>query len=88
MVDQCGKIKANCEDWKRAKKVVTKDRIRCTMNTFMLRKANGPDGIYTVSLQKRLGITINFQFSAPPRLQGLQLVLVQILRVNLFITIH
>ncbi len=45
LVDQPGKIRANTEDWKKAKQVVTKDKIRWTGNTFMPYKASGLDGI-------------------------------------------
>ncbi len=58
MVDQLGKIRANSENWKKTKKVLMVYRIMWAMNTFMAYRAPGLDGMYPVSLQKGLDITI------------------------------
>ncbi len=58
MVDQSPTIRANNKDWKKTKQVLTEDRIRWAVNTFMPYKACGPDGIYPVCIQTGLYITI------------------------------
>ncbi len=57
MVDQLGKIRASCEDWKKVKQPVTVDKIRWSVKTFMSYNAARPDGIYRVCLKKGLDIT-------------------------------
>ncbi len=41
-----------------ARKVVTEDRVRWAVSSFMPYKAPGPDGIYPICLQKGLDLII------------------------------
>ncbi len=60
MVDQLGKIRTNSEDRRKAKQVVTEDRTTWAVNAFMPYMTPGPDGIYSVYLQKEFDITIKY----------------------------
>ncbi len=60
MIDQLGKIRTDSEDWKKARYVVTKDRIRWTVSTFVSYMAPGTDGIYPARLQKELDIIFKY----------------------------
>ncbi len=56
--DQPGKIRVNSENWKKAKQVVTKDKITWAVKTFIPYRAPSPDGIHPICMQIGLGITI------------------------------
>ncbi len=49
---------ANSVHWHMARKVIMEDRERWSVNSFMLYKAPGPDGIYAICLKKGLDLTI------------------------------
>ncbi len=51
---------ANSIDWHMAGKVVMEDRVRWAVNTFIPYKANGPNGIYPICLQKGLDTIIKY----------------------------
>ncbi len=54
MVDQLDKMRANSEDWKKARQVVIENRMKWAMNTFMPYNGN------PICLQKGLGIIIKY----------------------------
>ncbi len=51
---------SNSADWYMARKVVTEDRARRVVNSFMPYKALGPDGIYRMCLEKGLDLIIKY----------------------------
>ncbi len=51
---------ANGADWNMARKVVTEDRVRWAVNSFMPYKVPGPDSIYPICLQKGLDLIIKY----------------------------
>ncbi len=53
-------IGASSIDLLKIKHVITDDRVRLAVNTFLLYKAPSPDGIYLISLQKRLNLIIKY----------------------------
>ncbi len=51
---------ANSADWYMAWQVVTEDKVRWAVNSFVPYKAPGPDGIYPICLQKGLDLIIKY----------------------------
>ncbi len=51
---------ANSADWHMARNMVTEDRVRRAVNSFMSYKAPGLDGIYPICLQKGLDQIIKY----------------------------